>query len=343
MGKTYGYTPQSYALITLFTSGAPDFKAAEKLIRQGADVNDQGDDKYENILSEILVGYWQSGIDWSKEECRTCETNYERCASCKHNINPHVGTSMVEIIKFFLDHNFDVTRNGGKHGAQCLSALALSSFGTEVIRATKMLLDAGARNIPVVDDEPGETPMDAIRDEASFQNTSEGNLYLGNIFEAVYQIYVALEEGRPYTGIDSFEAAINKKVIRVMAVGDKGTSIFTSVDLPTSKHKNCFYRNLYMMFDEGYLVCAKDASYWVDTAPIDKNLVDVSSFFSLIVGHTIRQVTFGKNQIRKGITYYGQPVTSFVFDHGMKLTFSINFGEVEREAYVSYFYYGDKE
>ena len=63
MGKTYGYTPQRYALITLFTSGTPDFKAAEKLIRQGADVNDQGDDKYENMLSEILLGYWLSGID----------------------------------------------------------------------------------------------------------------------------------------------------------------------------------------------------------------------------------------------------------------------------------------
>ena len=86
-------------------------------------------------------------------------------------------------------------------------------------------------------------------------------------------------------------------------------------------------------------VCAKDASYWVDTAPIDKNLVDVSHFFSPIVGHTLRQVTFGHKSIRKGITVYGQPMTSFHFDNGIKLTFSINFGEVENEEYCSYFTY----
>lgn len=339
MDKTYGYDPLSYALIELFTSGAPDFAAAKELIRQGADVNAQGDDRSENVLSEILLGYWQSGIDSSKEECQDCDTDYEQCRSCKNHANPNVGISMTEIIQFFLDHGFDVTRNRGKYGAQCLSALALSSFDKEIIRATKMLLNAGAQNIPVEDGEPEETPMTAIGAEGSYQDTSEGNHYLGNIYEAVYQIYVALEEGRSYLGIDSFEAAIDKKVLRVMAVGDHADSVFTSVDLPTSKHENCFYHNLYMIFDGGCLVCAKDASYWVDTAPIDKNLVDVSHFFSPIVGHTLRQVTFGHKSIRKGITVYGQPMTSFHFDNGIKLTFSINFGEVENEEYCSYFTY----
>ena len=232
MEKTYGYTPPSYELMKLFQSGAPDFEAAEKLIQQGADVNNQGDYKDENVLSEILGGYWQAGIDLNHEECRNCwkqfGTSYDRCPSCEHFLIPNVGVSMIQIIKFFLDHGFDVTRNEGKHGAQCLREIALSSFDRGIIEATKMLLDAGAQNVPIADDEPDETPMDAIGTEGSYQDTCEHNHYLGNILEAVYQIYVALEEGRSYAGIDSFEAAINKKILRVMAVGVNKDSIFTS-------------------------------------------------------------------------------------------------------------------
>ena len=343
MEKTYGYAPLSYALINLFESGPPDFAAAEELIRQGADVNDQGDDKSENVLSEILGGYWQSGIDWTREECRNCNNRYDLCASCEHNINPSAGTTAMQIIKFFLDHGFDVKRNNGKHGAQCLSALSLSSYDRAIIGATKMLLDAGAQNVPPEDDEPDETPMSAIGTERAFQDTAECNHYLGNIYEAAYQIYVALEKGRSYAGIDSFEAAMNKTILRVMAVGDNMDSVFTSIDLPTSKHKNCFYHNLYMFFDGGYLVCTEYASYWVDTASIDEAIMDVSDFFSPIIGHEIRQVTFGHNSVIKGITHYGQPVTSFHFDNGVKLTFSTNFGEVEKGDSCSYYYFGDNE
>ncbi len=315
MEATYGYTPLSYALIELFVSDSPDFSIAEELIRQGADVNNQGDDKSENVLSEILYGY---------------HSNFSG------------DMSLAKIISFFLDHGFDVARNKGRHGAQCLCALTFSPFEREIIDATKMLLDAGALNVPVEDDEPeNATPMSAIGTEQSFQDIGEGNHYLGNIYEAVYQIYVALEEGRSYSGIESFEAVIGKNILRIIAVGDNIDSIFTSVDLPTSKHKNCFYHNLFMIFDGGYLICTKYASYWVDTTPINEKTVDVSEFFFRIIGHKICQITFDHKSIKKGVTCYGQPVTTFHFDNDVKLTFSINFGEVEKDDYCSYYYYDD--
>ncbi len=352
MAKTYGYTPLSYKLMNLFQSGLPDFEAAENLIQQGADVNDQGDDKDENVLSEILGGYWQAGIDWNHEECRNCWNqfgiSYDSCPSCEHFLIPNVGASMIQIIKFFLDHGFDVTRNEGKHGAQCLREIALSSFDRGIIEATKLLLNAGAKNIPIADDELDETPMDAIGTEGSYQDTCEHHHYLGNILEAVYQIYVALEEGRSYAGIDSFEAAINKKILRVMAEGVNKDSIFTSKDYLSSKYRkhkrrNYFYHNLYMVFDGGYVVCTRTASYWVDTAPIKETIINVSDFFSPIIGHEIRRVTFGHNEVRIGITHYGQPVTSFHFDNGVKLTFSTNFGEEKKGHSGSYYYFGNNK
>ncbi len=345
MENTCGYTPLSYELIGLFGSGIPDFEAAEKLIQQGADVNDQGDYKDENVLSEILGGYWQAGINYSCEECKKCinefagdGASYDSCPACEHFLIPNVGASMIQIIRFFLDHGFDVTRNEGKHGAQCLIAIVLSSFDRGIIEATKMLLDAGAQNIPVADDEPDETPMDAISHEQSYQDLN-GYRDLYNIFEAAYQIYEALEKGRSYAGIESYEAAIGKTILRVLAVGDNKDSIFTTVDSPASKHKNCFYRNLYITFDGGYLVCTKSGTYWVDTFLIGEPIIDVSEFFSPIVGHDIQQVTFDQNVLVKGSTYYGQPITSFYFDNGVKLTFTTNFGEVEDGHYCSYYYF----
>lgn len=342
MKNTYGYKPLSYELIDLFQSGEPDFEAAKDLIRRGADVNDQGDDKGENVLSEILMGYWQSSTAGGvQEECQNCESNAAQCAQCEHNLNPNVGESMIKVIQFFLDHGFDVNRNEGRHGAQCLNALTLSSFDRHMIYATKMLLDAGAQNIPVEND-PSETPMSWIGTEGSFQDTSEHDHYLGNIFEATYQVYVALEEGRSYSGIDSFEAAIGKKILYVMADNDPGSQVFSSVDLPQSKHDNCFYCNLFLLFDGGYLICTKYANYWVDTVLPQKQLTDVSSFFTPIIGHTIQRVSFDHHSISKGRTFYGQPITTFYFDNGSKLTFTINFGEVEKPDYCSYFYFGDK-
>ncbi|MBQ9459736.1 MAG: hypothetical protein IJU66_07355 [Oscillospiraceae bacterium] len=342
MKNTYGYKPLSYELIDLFQSGAPDFAAAEDLIRRGADVNDQGDDKGENVLSEILMGYWwTSGTAGMEQEvCSNCESRPDRCAHCEHNLNPNAGSSMIEIIRLFLDHGFDVNRNNGRHGAQCLSALALSSFDRQIITATKLLLDAGAQNIPVEDD-PSETPMNSIGEEGSYQDVCEHNHYLGNIYEATYQIYAAARDGRSYSGIDSFEAAIGKKVLYVMADCERCSPAFSSVDLPQSKHDNCFYCNLYLLFDGGHLVCTKYANYWVDTLLPDKPLTDVSRFFAPILGHTIQQVSFDHRSISKGTTFYGQPITTLHMDNGITLTFTINFGEVDRSDYCSYFYYNE--
>ena len=249
---------------------------------------------------------------------------------------------MIKVIQFFLDHGFDVNRNDGKHGAQCLNALTLSSFDRYMIEATKLLFDAGAQNIPVEDD-PSETPMNWIGTEGSYQDTCEHDHHLGNIFEATYQVYVAVENGRPYSGIDSYEAAIGKKILYVMAESQPDSPVFSSIDLPHSKHNNCFYYNLYFLFDGGYLVATKYANYWVDTVLPDTSLTDVSYIFSPVIGHTIQNITFGHQSISKGKTFFGQPITTFQFDNEIKLTFTINFGEVEKPDYCSYFFYGEKE
>ena len=344
MENTFGYKPLSYELIKLFRSGAPDFAAAEELIRQGADVNDQGDDKSCNVLSEIILYYhFSSSADQMQEVCKNCHSRLleRRCQGCEHNLNPNLGESMIKVIQFFLDHGFNVDLNEGRHGAQCLYSLYLSCFDRYMIDATKMLLDAGAQDIPIEDD-PYDTPMCAFGEEAGFQD-SEQNHYLGGIYYATYQIFKALKEVRSYSGIDNLDAAIGKKVLRVLADSKAEDPVFFTVDQPQSKHKNCFICDLYVVFDCGFLICTKYADYWVDTVLPDRQLIDVSAAFAPIIGSSIQKVTYDHNDYENDRRYYGQPITTFHMDNGVKLTFTINFGEVETKNFCSYFYYGDAE
>ncbi len=337
MGYDYGYGELNNQLIVKFKSGAPDFEAAKKLIVQGADLNAVGKDDDENVLSEILSGYWWSEYDESPDNfCGDCEK--ENCSGCEHNLNPNLGQSMCDIIRFFLDNGFDVTKNDGCFGAQCLYALTLSTFDRYMIEATKMLFDAGAVNRTVsLNPNETETPWNFIGTEGSFQDTCEHNHSLGNIFEAVYQVYLAVDEGRPYQGIDSYEIAVGKKILKVLAENDVNKPVFYSLDVDGFKKDNCYTDTLYFVYDDGVLVTTQFADFWTNTVLPDKNLVDVSKYFEGITGNIIESFIYNHNSISKGTTEYGQPITTIIMDSGYKATFSINFGEVKDENRAAFF------
>lgn len=106
-------------------------------------------------------------------------------------------------------------------------ALVLSSFDAHMIEATKALFDAGAKNMNISEnDNEDETPWDFIGTEGSYQDTCCHNHHLGNIYEAVYQMYLAIDEGRPYNGIDSYEASCGKRILRVFAESPKSGDVF---------------------------------------------------------------------------------------------------------------------
>lgn len=343
MAYDYGYGDLENRLIELFRTGAPDFDAAEELIRQGADINAIGNNDDENILSEILGGYWWSkhGSDTVDDLCVDCYKSH--CSDCNHNQgynrNPDLGPSMCAIIRFFLRHGFDVNKCDGCFGAQCLWALTLSTFDRYMIEATKLLLDAGAKNrtISPTSTDQDDTPWSSIAAEGSFQGTCEHDHVKGNIFEAVYQVYQAVEDGRPYGGIDSYEAAIGKRVLKVLSeMGEKSPTSFAKL-LQKFKKKHYFTRVLYFVYDDGVLITTQYADFWTDTTLPTKDLMDVSEHFEGIVGHAIKSFAYDHRTVVKGTTHYGQPITTIEMDSGRKVRFSINFGEVEEKDRAAYY------
>lgn len=335
----FGFDDLGNKIVNLFRSGAPDFEAAEELIKQGANLNATGKNDNKNILSEILCAYWWSAYgDTISDACENCEDDH--CDDCEHNknLNPDLGQSMCKIIRFFLNHGFDVTKCDGCFGAQCLWALTLSTFDRYMIEATKILLDAGARNRSIspssTDDD--DTPWNYIATEGSYQGTSGHNHATSNIFEAVYQIYQAIEDGRSYSGIDSYESAVGKKILKVLAESNKDQPVFYPMDLPEFKKDKCYTQNLYFVYDGGVLITTQYADFWTDTILPNVELVDVSEHFKGVVGSTIERFIYSHKSVFNK-TEYGQPITMIEMSSGVKVKFSINFGEVHEEERAAYF------
>ncbi len=338
MAYDYGYGILGNKLIDLFCSGAPDFEAAQALLDQGADLNAVGKDDDENILSEILSGYGNNSQgNTANPACKIC---FEACCdNCAHSLSPSAGQSMCQIIRFFLANGFDVNKHDGCYGAQCLWSLTLSTFDRYMIEAIKLLLDAGAKNrtISRTSNDEDETPWSFIATEGSYQRACEHDHAKSNVFEAVYQIYQAVEDGRPYRGIESFEVAIGKTILKVLAEDNDDKSIFYSMDLPEFKKDNCFNSTLYFVYDGGVLISTQYADFWVDSIMPENKLVDVSEYFCGVVGSTIERFTFEHKSIVKGTTHYGQPITTLEMSSGQKVKFSINFGEVEKEDRAAFY------
>ena len=329
------YGPLEDKLLRLFRSGAPDFALADTLVRLGADVNAVGTDDEENILSKILLGYWES----QNSDCEIEDCEQDSCEGCPCNINknPNLGESMLSVIRWFLDQGFDVTKKEQRYGAQCLYSLTLSTFDAHIITATKMLLDAGAKNISISTEDDTATPWNWIAAEGSCQDTIYHNHSLGNIYEAVYQIYQAIEDGRPFAGIDSYEKAVGKRIQRILAQKPENGPVFFDLDLPEFQHPNCFTRTLYFLYDGGVLITTQYADFWTDTILPVGETVDVSEAFPGIVGSVLQSFSFDHNEIAQGASHFEQPATTIEMDSGHKVTFSTNIGEVGPENRAAYY------
>jgi hypothetical protein len=339
MGCNYGYGVLEDKLIELFYQGKPDFDAAENLIKQGADLNAIGEYDDENMLYEILMGYGRFTV------CENCnefeEYDESRCKNCKlgFKFDPNPGMSMCEIIRFFLNYGFDLNKLDGCFGAQCLDALYLSTTDRYMIDATKILLDAGAKNRTTspTSTDPDETPQNSFKIEASFMRCCEKNFATANIYEAVVQIYQAMEDGRPYNGIDSYDTAIGKKLIKVLAKKRDEKSVFFSVAMPDFKEDNCFSETLYFLYDGGVLIARGCWAFWTDMILPELEFVDVSEGFDKIIGKTIRRFTFDHRSVTEEENIYIRPIVTIEMETGETLKFSSNYGIAKEGEDVSFY------
>ena len=322
----YGFGNLENCLVEVFHSDSPDMNEAKKIIDSGVDVNTLNDYRDENLLSESLRAYDSFYFSIRSEP-------YES-SSLENKANV-----MCEIIDFFVSHGFDINGFGGCLGAQCLYALSFMTYDRYMIKVTKHLFDIGAKNRTISDRaDEDETPWGHVEDERDYLDSCEGEHSLGNLYEALYRIYEAADNGDSYDYIDSYECAVGKKIIKVLASPNNDKpSIFYSMDLPTFKKENCFTSDLYFVYDIGALRTTQFADFWVDATPDESELVDVSECFPSIVGSEIKSFSFNNRAVHKESTTYTQPITKIEMESVECIRFSINFGDVEDKDRAAFF------
>ncbi len=311
-----GFREIDMALIKEASKVSPDFTEMERLVREGADVNAASDSSLnDNALSEVIFGSYSEESDLPKSD------------------------SLMAVVEFFLKHGFDPSRDEGRAGSKCLVNLTWSPCMASKIPTMKLLLDAGFRNIPAWDDkyDPEDgLPIKCIGGEASFQNC-EDDYDAANTFESLYEILLARDEGRPYSGIDRYDAAYGGVLKRVFVSEPKTGAAFFTLNEPTSKHRNCFRGNLYLEFDKGWLKSEGAHSLIFDMERPREIVADVSEGFASIIGEALVNVEFSQNTVSHGSTYYGQNIIIYNFGNGGKLTTQTNFGEILGGEVVGYY------
>ena len=140
--------------------------------------------------------------------------------------------------------------------------------------------------------------------------------------------------------VEDFHTVEVRRLHRIFCGLPSGDVAFFDMDLPESKHKNCFTQDLFFVTEDGILLTTQYADFWFDRKLPDVETIDVSDYFPGIVGEIIKCFHYSHNEIRKGSTCYGQPIVTIEMDNGKALTFTINFGEVGKENRAAYFYFG---
>ena len=321
----HGFGPLENKLISLLTmSGPPDFETADELLRLGANLNAEGREDDENVLSEVLCGY----------HC------YQNCDG--HEVDEATaGEYMIKVIQYFLDHGFDVNRNNGRYGAQCLYSLVLSVQSRAVIEAAKLLIGAAARDLLIDEQQTdGEKATSFLGMEISFQRVCEYDYRIANNLEATYQVIKNAEENKCYEEIDGYEMIIGRRISRVLIEKPKKGKALHDVMLKNGRFGKCFYSNLYLLFDDHRLIATPYVDLWTDTNDPSVQTSDVSTAFASIIGETVDQIVFDHNSVYKGTSHYTQPVASLIMSNGQTLTFTTSFGEVPDETSTAFFYFG---
>ena len=298
----HGYGELENRMIEIFrSSGVPDYRAAEKLIRSGADVNAAYDPTYSSSYEVSNSAFINRGVVVEK----------------------YTGS------------------DNGQFSAQCLYRLVLMPH-RQLIDATKLLITPAARGIYFSQEESGN-PLSFLVAENQYQRLCEHDFHLANIQEATYQIYMALKKNKPYHGINSYEDAHNKQILKVLSERPKEKKIFYDVILRNNCFARCYYEKLYFVYDGGVLIATPNVEFWTDDHIPDAQMTDVSALFLPIRGASIESIEFGCNSVEWKMSIFTQPITRIHFSNNEVLTFSDSFGEVPDETATAYFYLGQHE
>lgn len=312
----------------------PDFEKIERLMEQCEDLSIVSrEDSKDNMLSNIIL--WYPEIGELRVHCENCTD--KSCDGCPLNYPDYDGRYLPQIVKLFLKHGFDVTRDNGLVGRMCLGNLTFSSRDTYVIEAEKLLLNAGADPMIYLD---GETVVQAYAGEDSFRYL-EGEYRISHLYSTMAEIAEAASQNREYQDIEFFEACIGKRIskIEMACTGVTPSRSIYNVGFPFPKYKNCFATPIIFHCEGKQLCVTRYMDIRIDPTVRERaeTVCDIEQYFPDCVGHRITAIDFDIHMLKKNKKRLNRVVILIRLDNGRVICISRNWGEMPREESTAFF------
>lgn len=304
----------------------PDLAGARALLDKGADihhVNSFG----EPLLAEIIMGY---PLDKAMNPCTICN-EHDACEvrNCEKTKKAYDSEYLPAVVRFFLENGYDVTRDGGKFGAEALEALCWSSSDKLILEAAKLLLDAGADPLVIMEDR--EDVFAAIDWVSAGCIPVDEDLELECLYAAYYDIAEGKTKGLDYNKIQWWDAAAGKEIKRVLSCAPSGENAVFTVSTGVHQYENCFANDMILDCDGTMLAVSQYCHAYVDPCKIPENPIDLSDKLENIIGKKIVDVQFSLRLATKGRTRAHGSMLRIVLDDGSSLVIQDNGDQFDEE------------
>lgn len=247
----------------------PDFETMERLLGEGADINACTDE--ETLLSEVICGYPEMA---GGEEVEQRDGRY-----------------LPEVVRFFVEHGYEVRRRDGAHGGQALMALSWASYDRYILDAAKILLDAGADPLYREDD---QSVLEWIGMKTSAAIPVDDSLEQECLFWVLYDLLEAKSKGEPYQEIDWCDVAVGRRIERIYSAAETPEMAVFQFTTENRSYLNCFKSNLVFVCEGILLSVTQYCHAYVNPyqLPSAETSPDLSGPLGMLIGRRIERIGF---------------------------------------------------
>lgn len=254
----------------------PDYSLLEQALQDGLDINVYDSDAeyaidQETLLSKVLRNY-----------AYDLETEEYPC--------------LPDIVRWFLEHGYDVHANNEFHGVVAMDAFVYpSSIDKYTLEAARVLLQAGVNtNVQAFpDDFDAEYTTSYCLTWAHYgdnRGLTEDDLEAANYFYALLRMMDCRNEGLDYSGIYHYAFAVGRKIQDILVQGE----MTEKTDFHGNVHPYSF-KHLYLDCEGMLLHISGEMEFIIEPMPEKEDAVPVKSCaeaFSSIIGKTIEKIEY---------------------------------------------------
>ncbi len=338
--SAYSYSDIGDKIINACSDYPPDFKKITDLLNTGFDLNTLSPHGYnDNMLSDIIDSY-PSTRELRYVYCESCRE--ASCEDCDLNYPEADGRYLPYIVKLFLEHGFDCSKDNGKAGAQCLANLISSSSDKYILDAAKLLLEAGADPNFIIFDDTNESVLEYVKDESSsvlmiYDTEDNINEYeLSNLFSTLYEIMFACIHKNCFSDICYYDKASGRKIDHIILYSktEKSQGIFSD-----GKHTQCFFDHIVFWCEDSPLCISTHGDILCDPRIPSKAKAakNIEEYFPDCAGNKIDEIKLGKFTINRDGKPCIEELICIRTDNGKTILFPLFSREKLNDKAYSYF------